>query len=640
MESGEPAPIQLGRTAPFNLGALSIEPATRQVMRGARRETVEPRVMQVLVALARADGAVVSRDDLVATCWGGVVVGDNAIHRTISRLREVAQTFGPDTFRIETVARVGYRLEHCAAESNAPAPPARGLRYLRSPRGTLGVAFAAIAAVCVAATVGAFVLAGPRRAPAQGPFLHVEGEGGAQSANFARALETDLPGALGRPLNLSLTTPGFGSADKFYTVRVRAETVAASQRAELTLANARSGDLIWSESYDRSSDATGALRLQMASRLAAVLDCTDQAGAGGDQLDPASLRMFVGACAQLPGSPDASVLSLLHAVTQRQPRSATAWAWLSYVEAETADLEDFAPQDDASKTLKIAAEEHRRRAAALGARPGLLSLAEAASIPRIEWRKGLAITEKGIAADPDFGPLYPLYADMLQRVGRMTDAVDSARRGALLAPTNSAAHMALARALAYSGNLAEARDEIAKAERIWPDDPTVRETRDSFDLRFGDPRALLRRIDSGKLLSNASLEFQIGTYRSYLLARADPSPAHVDAAVRDVASMARRKPGAAWLIQLLGSLGRRDDAFRLLERPEATPSIEIWSDTLFRNYMRPMRLDARFMVLAARVGLVTYWRDSGHWPDFCADASLPYDCKAEGTRAEAALRQI
>jgi len=36
--------------------------------------------------------------------------------------------------------------------------------------------------------------------------------------------------------------------------------------------------------------------------------------------------------------------------------------------------------------------------------------------------------------------------------------------------------------------------------------------------------------------------------------------------------------------------------------------------------------------LAARVGLVDYWRTSGHWPDFCFEPGLPYDCKAEAAK--------
>jgi hypothetical protein len=45
-----------------------------------------------------------------------------------------------------------------------------------------------------------------------------------------------------------------------------------------------------------------------------------------------------------------------------------------------------------------------------------------------------------------------------------------------------------------------------------------------------------------------------------------------------------------------------------------------------------MRRDPRFMPLAARLGLVDYWRSSGPWPDFCSEPGLPYDCKVEAAR--------
>ena len=43
---------------------------------------LDPRVMQVLVALTGAAGKVLSRDDLIALCWDGRIVGDNAINRS------------------------------------------------------------------------------------------------------------------------------------------------------------------------------------------------------------------------------------------------------------------------------------------------------------------------------------------------------------------------------------------------------------------------------------------------------------------------------------------------------------------------------------------------------------------------------
>jgi hypothetical protein len=52
----------------------------------------------------------------------------------------------------------------------------------------------------------------------------------------------------------------------------------------------------------------------------------------------------------------------------------------------------------------------------------------------------------------------------------------------------------------------------------------------------------------------------------------------------------------------------------------------------FSHLFRALRRDRRFMALAARMGLVDYWRTSGHWPDFRAEPGLPYDCKAAAAR--------
>ncbi len=113
MIDAEPAmasrPVVLAREPDFRLGALLIRPSLREACAGPRRQMLEPRVMQVLVVLARMDGQVVSRDELIEACWGGRIVGEDAINRCIGRLRRLAEMFD-SCFAIDTVARVGYRL--------------------------------------------------------------------------------------------------------------------------------------------------------------------------------------------------------------------------------------------------------------------------------------------------------------------------------------------------------------------------------------------------------------------------------------------------------------------------------------------------------------------------------------------------
>lgn len=119
-----PGRVILAHEPPFHLGDLHVHPATRQVARADRQETLEPRVMQVLVALARASGGIVTREDLSESCWDGRIVGDDSINRVLSRIRRVAADLGRGSFTVETITKVGYRLTATAARGRSDALPA------------------------------------------------------------------------------------------------------------------------------------------------------------------------------------------------------------------------------------------------------------------------------------------------------------------------------------------------------------------------------------------------------------------------------------------------------------------------------------------------------------------------------------
>ena len=118
------ARIVLAHEEAFRIGPVEVRPATRTLALDTVETVVEPRVMQVLVALARANGAVVSRDDLIESCWEGRIVGDDAINRVLSRLRHLEHDLGVGAFRIETITRVGYRLARAEPVGDAAAPAA------------------------------------------------------------------------------------------------------------------------------------------------------------------------------------------------------------------------------------------------------------------------------------------------------------------------------------------------------------------------------------------------------------------------------------------------------------------------------------------------------------------------------------
>ncbi len=100
---------------PFELGAISVDPATRTLQGPSGTVTAEPRIMQVLFALFDSGGGVVTRADLLAQCWDGMLVGDDALNRAIFELRRALRTAGADV-TIETISKTGYRLKGLPAD--------------------------------------------------------------------------------------------------------------------------------------------------------------------------------------------------------------------------------------------------------------------------------------------------------------------------------------------------------------------------------------------------------------------------------------------------------------------------------------------------------------------------------------------
>ncbi len=149
-----PGRVVLAHEPAFDLGQVRVSPPTRQVERGGRSERVEPRVMQVIVALSHAGGQIVTRDELIHRCWDGRIVSDDAINRVLSRIRQIAAGIGAESFIIETVPRVGYRLVPAKGDAVLPSirvtefsPPVTSRRGLMIGAGAAALGVAAIGIV-------------------------------------------------------------------------------------------------------------------------------------------------------------------------------------------------------------------------------------------------------------------------------------------------------------------------------------------------------------------------------------------------------------------------------------------------------------------------------------------------------------
>ena len=72
----------------LQLGDFTADPATGEMVGPAGSQQLDPKVMQVLVVLARHAGEVVPRHELLEEVWPGVVVGDDVVSRCVYQLRK------------------------------------------------------------------------------------------------------------------------------------------------------------------------------------------------------------------------------------------------------------------------------------------------------------------------------------------------------------------------------------------------------------------------------------------------------------------------------------------------------------------------------------------------------------------------
>src|SRR6185503_3005364 len=95
----------------FKLGSFEVRPLTGEVSGADGTAHLEPKVMEVLAALAQRPGDVVEREELLARVWGArAAVADEPLTRCIAELRRVLGDSRQTPVFIQTIPKRGYRL--------------------------------------------------------------------------------------------------------------------------------------------------------------------------------------------------------------------------------------------------------------------------------------------------------------------------------------------------------------------------------------------------------------------------------------------------------------------------------------------------------------------------------------------------
>lgn len=400
--------------------------------------------------------------------------------------------------------------------------------------------------------------------------------------------------------------------------------------ANLVLFSSENRELLWSQDFKAESGKQADLKQQMGYTAARVLGCAFEGlSADGRRLAVETLKTYLSGCSSLVmlhGGELREVIPKFREVLARAPQFAGAWGKL--LAAQTDVFVSGSYEGSTDELAEMRSQLMRDINEARRVSPNLPEAyqAEIDLLPFNAYAERSRLAEKAVETNPESSLTYSTRSGSFSNVGRLNDAVADARRAKELDPVSPSLRNNYIQALAYAGRMETALQELADAERLWPETSSIAATRFALDLRYGDPRRALEYIRTGASAG--------GWLRSasYLDARQNPTPSRIDQAIRDAATVYRRNPaGLAHAAQVFGTFDQEDKLLATLLRVPKDHLIQVM-DVLFRAGVAEIWHDPRSLQLAARTGILDFWRRAGTWPDFCSDPNLPYDCKVEAAK--------
>ena len=107
--SGLPACGDWSYNVKYCFADHALDTERRELYRGSEPIAVEPQVFDLLIYLMENRDRVVSKDDLIASVWGGRIVSDSTLTSRINAARKAVGDSGEDQKLIRTIARKGLR---------------------------------------------------------------------------------------------------------------------------------------------------------------------------------------------------------------------------------------------------------------------------------------------------------------------------------------------------------------------------------------------------------------------------------------------------------------------------------------------------------------------------------------------------
>jgi DNA-binding winged helix-turn-helix (wHTH) protein/TolB-like protein len=654
----------------LKIGAFVFDPARGVAVGEGGDCSIEPKVAQVLLALAERPGEVLTRDDLIAQVWKTEYGGDESLSRAISQLRKVFGDERGSARYIETIPKRGYRLvapveridgtngvshPNLEIEASRPVPLPVETLPASSNRADEGLqslhprkpwhrwqAYAAAGALAAFAVIGITASSWREARPTYNPdvvelrpFAVVDGK--PEMDVIAVQAHASVKHILAS--NQVLVVEGGDEKDVSGASReqptpefILSGTVEHSESGyavTLFLENREDGQTLWSNRFAAAAGELEALREQIGANAAYIVACAlSQRSAAPIKPSTAAFKVYFETCDPEIYADDLKALASAQHVTSLAPDDAYGQGFAAIVYAEVGAAR---PNDSQNESWAASARRAADRALELDPQSEFAPIAIAILTSPLEhWQTMDKLGNEVRNTHPMVrGPrIWSLVS-----TGRLREAGRAVDETVALAPLSGGCRAAQAIVHSFEGNYAATERRFAENERLWPDHKFSRRFHFVARAFYGPRDEALSLLDTTSKSFDWSGSKQ-ACWRSFIEARTSGDQT-AGASVRRLCT--GNEVGPVYVARMRAALGDTDGAFEVMSDPSLT-----WTQAdlmvLFLPEMAAIRRDRRFIPMLQRTGLLDYWTRSGHWPDFCSDPSLGYDCKEAASRVLAGLR--
>jgi TolB-like protein/DNA-binding winged helix-turn-helix (wHTH) protein len=642
----------------FRIGPFEVRPLTGEVSGPHGTTHLEPKVIEVLVALALKPGDVVEREELLQRVWGNrAAVSDEPLTRCIAELRRAFGDSRSAPSYIQTIPKRGYRLLHAitplaaAAPAADPSPPRaelpaatpseRDAAATAPSRGSKRRLAGAFVVLGLLAAVGAGLLLRDGTTVSPGterstiavlPFTDVSDA--ADGAYFGEGLADEIMTRLNAVdgLRVVARTSSFAVRDSTDDVRSIAARLQVAHVLEGTvrrdgervrigaqLIDAERGYQLWAQSYDGVLGDIFELQDEIANTIVAKLrETLSMTSPTTPIATPAPTDNLAAYELLLRGrqflhrrdeEPLRRSIRLFQEALELDPEFgeayielAKAYALLPSYSAEIQE-EMF---DLALATLATGVAQDPALDDSMQVVVALIAYARWDWIgAEVAFRRALERSR----GDPD---LYVWYSQFLSAVGRPHDSADYARRAKDIDLLSPVANHRLAVASLWVNDDAGAARQLDVAAELGMGAAANPDSYIVLKLRQGD-HAAIRPL----LIGVQTMFARPTAWVDPLLAALESSTQRDRAIAALAAAEAARDIPRKYLFGAWIYLGESDRALATgLQLVNDRPSFNV--EFMFSREARSLRTHPRFGELVRAIGLNRYWEQFG-WPELCRE---------------------